>query len=98
MLAINEDMQSASDVALAWDNADRKFYLALVSGCDSQRLITTHTTLYDQARRFRLAAITENRIDLGKASELHSALIVSIANREKALALAQLKTLIDSTL
>lgn len=96
--AIKDVASSAAEGALAWDDADRKFHMALVSGCDSQRLITTHTRLYDQARRFRLAAITENRIDLVKESEFHSAIIDSIAERDKDRALAQLKALIESTL
>ncbi len=96
--AIIEVKESVAEGALAWDDADRNFHLALVSGCKSPRLIASHTQLYDQARRFRLAAITENRIDFDKESELHSALIEAITSRQKTRALAQLKTLIDSTL
>lgn len=96
--AIKEVRESTAEGALAWDDADRNFHLALVSGCDSPRLIASHTRLYDQARRFRLAAITENRIDFDQESALHSALVDSITNRDKTRALAQLKTLIDSTL
>ncbi len=96
--AINEVKGSVVEGALAWDHADRSFHLALVSGCDSPRLISCHTRLYDQARRFRLAAITESRIDFDKESELHSELIESITSRDKTRALVHLKTLIESTL
>lgn len=92
--AIDQVKESTEDGALIWDEADRSFHLALVSGCESPRLIATHAQLYDQARRFRLAAITENRIDLNKESALHAQILDSIAKREKANALEQLKTLI----
>ncbi len=93
--AIDEIKLSNKDGALAWDEADRGFHLALVSGCESPRLIASHNQLYDQARRFRLAAVTEERIDFDKETDLHSALIEAIAKRDKACALAQLKALID---
>ena len=93
--AIDQVRKSTEEGALIWDDADRSFHLALVSGCKSPRLISTHTQLYDQARRFRLAAITENRIDLDRESELHAAMIQSIAERNKVSALEQLNTLIN---
>ncbi len=92
--AIDQVKESTEEGALIWDDADRSFHFALVSGCESPRLITTHSQLYDQARRFRLAAITENRIDLDKESELHALILQSIASRKKDKALEQLKTLI----
>jgi len=95
--AIAEVAQSVSAGALAWDDADRNFHTALVSGCESPRLISIQTKLYDQARRFRFAAMSENRINLTKETELHSALIDSITGHDKALALVQLKALINST-
>lgn len=93
--AIDQVRKSTEDGALIWDDADRSFHLALVSGCESPRLISTHTQLYDQSRRFRLAAITENRIDLDKESELHVALVQSIADRNKTRALEQINILIN---
>lgn len=96
--AINDVRACTAEGALAWDDADCSFHLALVSGCDSPRLIASHIRLYDQARRFRLAAIQESRIDFDKESELHSSLVKAIASGDKTHALAQLKTLIDNTL
>ena len=92
--AIDQVKESSEDGALIWDEADRSFHLALISGCESPRLIATHSQLYDQARRFRLAAITDNRIDLDKESALHTQILDSITKRKKADALEQLKRLI----
>ena len=84
--------------ALAWDEAGREFHTALVSACGSPRLVATHARLYDQSRRFRLAALRENRIDFAAEAEIHSALLAAIVDRQADKAIELLTAEIESIL
>lgn len=53
---------SPKDEALAWDEANRSFHVSMIAACDSPRLMTMQKQLYDQSRRFRLAALWEGHI------------------------------------
>ncbi len=77
---VQADVQlSAEQHALAWDDAGRQFHLALISGCNSNRLMTMQHTLYDQSRRFRLARLREGTIDFNTLEahqqQLHDAVL-----------------------
>lgn len=48
---------------MAWDEAARGLHQGLIEGCGSPRMIRAVSQLYDQSRRFRLAALREGRCD-----------------------------------
>jgi len=59
--------QAATDraaYAIEWDEAARQFHAALTAACHSPRLIDFQDRLFTQSRRFRYAALMEDRIDL----------------------------------
>lgn len=48
---------------MMWDEAGRALHQELIAGCGSPRMIRVLGQLYDQSRRFRLAALREGRCD-----------------------------------
>ncbi len=93
-----EVQTDAEAAALAWDDAGREFHLALVSGCDSSRLITMQQTLYDQSRRFRLANLREGNIDFNTLESYQQQLHDAVLAHDTSGALAALKADIQSDL
>ena len=79
------------DAALAWDEANRFFHISLTAACDSPRLITTQNQLYDQSRRFRLAALREQQLDFVQITENQKRLVEAILARETKTALSCLR-------
>lgn len=86
------------DAALAWDEAKRAFHVALMAVCGSPRLIAMQAQLYDQSRRFRLAALREGRIDFTAAAANHITLLDAILKRDADKALTCLQIDIDGNL
>ena len=70
--------------ALEWDDASRVFHAALVSACRSPRLIDFQKKLFDQSRRFRLAALREGRIDLARNAADQEAIVEAVLARDAA--------------
>lgn len=58
-----EMAQDPANAAIAWDERNRQFHLALIGKCASPRLIQTVSTLYDLTRRYRLMAHAETCAD-----------------------------------
>jgi len=83
------------EMALAWDECNRAFHLSLTAACGSPRLIATQTQLYDQSRRFRLAALRENQINFPRAVENQKQLVEAVLERNMANAMMCLRTKID---
>lgn len=74
----------AEEYALEWDEANREFHARLVSACGSPRLIAIQARLFDQSRRFRLAAIREGRFDIARGEADHKAIVEAVlAHDEK---------------
>lgn len=74
--------QNPDDVtALEWDEACRAATLAMMSGCGSQRLFELAETFFNQARRFRLAALREGRVDFAARKLRRQALQEAILGR-----------------
>jgi len=67
--------------ALKWDEACRAFSEALISACDSPRLMDLHRKLFDQSRRFRLAQLREGTLDWTKRRSRHKALLEAVLSR-----------------
>lgn len=70
------------DEALAWDEANRSFHVSMIVACDSPRLVTMQKQLYDQSRRFRLAALWEGHINFETVSDNQRKLIDAILARD----------------
>ncbi len=81
--------------ALAWDEANGNFHAVLIQACGSPRLIAMHTQLYDQSRRFRLAALREMRIDFQTITKNHEKLLAAILAHDVETALKHLQSDID---
>ena len=83
------------DMALAWDECNRAFHLSLTAACGSPRLIATQMQLYDQSRRFRLAALREGQINFSKAVQNQKELVEAVLERNLTNAIVCLQTKID---
>lgn len=70
--------EDAETFALEWDEANREFHAKLVAACRSPRLIAIQKRLFDQSRRFRLAALREGRIDLVGGRKEYEAIMSAI--------------------
>lgn len=86
------------ETALEWDEANRLFHASLVEMCDSPRLLTLQAQLYDQSRRFRLAAMREGRIDFAVSAGNHQALVDAVLRRDRDQALDRLQAVIEGNL
>ena len=76
--------------ALAWDEALRAFFAALMSASGSPRLIEAHETYYDQSRRIRLSALREGTLNFAARRARHAALVEAVLARDEAAALTAL--------
>lgn len=96
--AQDDVVKNPQDAALVWDEANRAFHFSLISACDSPRLMSSQAQLYDQSRRFRLAALRENQIDFDAVSKNHAALVEAILAHDTQAALACLQQDINGNL
>lgn len=98
VMAANHALSRAEDkvaadmdsYALEWDEAGRVFHAGLVAACGSPRLIDTQARLYNQSRRFRLAALRENRIDFADSRRKHNVIVEAIVARDEEAAVTAL--------
>lgn len=84
--------------ALEWDEACRAFSVAIVSACESPRLIDLHKIYFDQSRRFRLALLREGRLDFAQRTMQQQALVDALVARDKPAALQILEDYIKAEL
>ena len=76
--------------ALEWDEACRAFSVALISACDSPRLMDLHRKFFDQSRRYRLALPREGRLDFDARRDRQAALVQAVLARDTERALCVL--------
>lgn len=84
--------------ALEWDEACRELTMAIVSACESPRLIDLVGQFYNQARRFRLALLREGRIDFASRAGRRDTLRDAILARDAARAVSCLEEEISADL
>ncbi|MCV6591595.1 MAG: GntR family transcriptional regulator [Silicimonas sp.] len=91
-------LQAGTDdlLALEWDEACRVFSAAIVSACDSPRLVETQARIFNQSRYFRLALLREGRLDFGARRDQQQALLDAVLARDTARALAVLEASIEA--
>jgi DNA-binding GntR family transcriptional regulator len=91
--------ESADDLnTLQWDEACRAFSAALVSACDSPRLMSLQQKYFDQSRRFRLALLREGELDFNKRRQRQQALVDALIARDESRALQLIEEDIQSEL
>ncbi len=91
-----EQVKSApQDRALEWDAAARIFHVRLIEACGSPRLIAIQQKLYDQSRRFRLAALREGVLDFAALKVIQQSLTDAVPKRDVQLALQCLRKEIE---
>lgn len=89
---------SLEESALMWDEANKTFHVSLIAACDSPRLMLTQSQLYDQSRRFRLAALREGQIDFQFITKNHEELVQAILKQDLEIALGCLQKDIEANL
>jgi len=85
-----EDAVQASPddlTALQWDDACHGVSAALISACNSPRLIAMADQFYNQSRRFRLALLREGRIHFAARAARQTALQEAVIARDSGAAL-----------
>lgn len=83
-------LQDPDGAVMMWDEAARGLQQELMAGCGSPRMIRVLGQLYDQSRRFRLAALREGRCDPRELSKLRSGMIEAILAKDADTAIARL--------
>lgn len=73
--------------ALQWDDACHGVSAALMSACNSPRLIAMADQFYNQSRRFRLALLREGQIDFAARAARQAALHKAVIARDRDAAL-----------
>ena len=96
--AQDDVIASPIEGALAWDEANRAFHLSLTAACGSPRLIATQKQLYDQSRRFRLAALREQLINFELIAKNQARLVEAVLARDANTALSCLQKDIEDNL
>lgn len=84
--------------ALEWDEANREFHARLIAACGSPRLTDFQERLFQQSRRFRLAALREGKIDFARSRNARSKLVEAIVARDRIAALEILSDYIKQPL
>ena len=85
--AQSQVIASPIESALAWDDANRLFHISLIAACDSPRLIATQVQLYDESRRFILAALREQQLDFTSISDNQNRLVEAVLTKDHETAL-----------
>ncbi|MEY8799981.1 GntR family transcriptional regulator [Leisingera sp. XS_AS12] len=75
-------LQDPDGAVMMWDEAARELHQEAVSACGSPRMIRVLGQLYDQSRRFRLAALREGRCDPRELSRLRSGMVAAILAKD----------------
>ena len=84
--------------ALEWDEANREFHARIMAACGSPRLIEFQEQLFQQSRRFRLAALREDKIDFARSRDTQAELVSAIMARDRKAALKALSDHIRGSL
>lgn len=79
------------ELAMEWEEFNHRFHTALIDACGSPRLLEMHERLYNQSRRFRLAALSEGVVDFEASKAEHDTLIDAILAHDPDKAILTLK-------
>ncbi len=84
--------------ALEWDAARKTFHQAIISASGSPRVNAALTQVFDQSRRFYLAALREGRLDFAQRRSRQNALVQAVLSRDIPAAKAALRAEIRADL
>ncbi len=86
--------QDPTGFALDWDEANRHFHATLIEASRSPRLMEIQNSLFEQSRRFRLAALRESQIDFEATLTVIDELVTAILTKQETEAVNILQKLI----
>lgn len=86
--------QDPTGFALDWDEANRHFHATLIEASRSPRLMEIQNSLFEQSRRFRLAALRESQIDFDATLTTIDGLVTAILAKQENEAVSILQKLI----
>lgn len=86
--------QDPTGFALDWDEANRHFHTTLIEASRSPRLMEIQNSLFEQSRRFRLAALRESQIDFEATLTVIDELVAAILTKQETEAVNILQKLI----
>lgn len=75
--------QDPTGFALDWDEANRHFHATLIEASRSPRLMEIQNSLFEQSRRFRLAALRESQIDFDATLTTIDELVTAILAKQE---------------
>lgn len=83
-------------VTMEWEEAHALFHRALVSACNSPRLLRLHDTLYEQSLRYRNLSMV--KADDGRdINQEHKALMTAVIDRNAKIAVRELAGHLENT-
>ena len=89
--------ESTRDVIMGWEQANRRFHMALISGCPSRWLIRFTERLYDQSQRYRHRTVLRRPIPRRGLSAEHSEIVEATLERDAERACTLLSRHIENT-
>ncbi len=89
--------ESTRETIMGWERANRRFHMALISGCPSRRLLRFTELLYDQSQRYRHRTVLRRPIPRRGLSAEHTEIVQATLARDAERACAALSKHIDNT-
>ena len=89
--------EPSAEVIMGWEQANRYFHMALISGCPSRWLLRFTELLYDQSQRYRHRTVLRRAIPRRGLSAEHAAIVEATLVRDAERACAGLYAHIQDT-
>ena len=89
--------ESTPEVIMGWEQANRQFHMALISGCPSKWLLRFTELLYDQSQRYRHRTVLRRPIPRPGLSPEHTEVVEATLKRDVDRACAALTRHIENT-
>jgi GntR family transcriptional regulator, carbon starvation induced regulator len=90
-------VEATREVIMGWEQANRAFHMALISGCPSRWLLRFTELLYDQSQRYRHRTVLRRPIPRRGLSGEHVAIVEATLARDAKRACALLSQHIENT-
>src|SRR5689334_24842854 len=90
-------VEATREVIMGWEQANRAFHMALISGCPSRWLLRFTELLYDQSQRYRHRTVLRRPIPRRGLSGEHVAIVEATLARDTERACALLSKHIENT-
>jgi GntR family transcriptional regulator, carbon starvation induced regulator len=90
-------VEATREVIMGWEQANRAFHMALISGCPSRWLLRFTELLYDQSQRYRHRTVLRRPIPRRGLSKEHEEIVEATLARDAKRACALLSQHIENT-